>query len=437
MKKPRDIIIDLLLRIELGGAYSDRVLASHEFDAFESRDRGFIREGVHGVLRCKLRLDRIIDTYYNKPAESLSPPIRMILRLGLYQLLFMSVPAHAAVYESVKMASAIQGRGAGGLVNALLRRFLREGEPAWPDDAITRISLEQSYPEWLVARWIREFGDEETLLILHAGNAHHPVFIYNTAIDVTDQELARSLDDAGFGGNPIQCMTGYIEVREAEDLFSSSLFKAGRFIAQDPAAGMAAELLDPLPGMRVIDLCAAPGGKTVNIAVRMRNSGMVTALDMHPGRSRLVRETVTRLGLQIVETVTGDARSFIPADGIPYDRVLLDAPCSGTAVFSKRPDMKWRRREDDFSRLAVIQTELLEHAASLLGPDGILVYSTCTLEKEENDDVIGSFLERNPDFESITSDRFDAFRSEFGYLIPPHRMGGTGAYAAKLRRKQP
>ncbi len=435
MKTPRETVFELLMRIELGGAYADRMLASRDHDRYDPRDRAFIREIVNGVLRWKLRLDRITDSYYNKPADALSPPVRMILRIGLYQMMFMSVPAHAAVNESVELASTAQGRGAGGLVNALLRRFQREGEPEMPSDEIARLSSEQSYPEWMTRRWVSAFGQEETERIMRAGNERHPVFVFVNPLVGTVTELSSALDDAGFGGDPIAWMPGYLAIREAEGLFSSEFFKTGRFIAQDPAAGMAAVLLDPRPEMRVIDLCAAPGGKTVDIAAMMGDTGTVVALDLHPGRSGLVSETVARLGLRSVTTVVGDAKTFEPPAGELFDRVLLDAPCSGTAVFAKRPDMKWKRKEDDFVRLSQAQSVMIDNAARLLKPDGVMVYSTCALEYEENDAVVHAFLEHSPDFESVQDSRFEKFRAEYGYLLPPHLAGGTGAYAAKLKRK--
>jgi len=231
-------------------------------------------------------------------------------------------------------------------------------------------------------------------------------------------------------------MPGYIAIREAEGFFSSDIFKEGYFIAQDPAAGIAALLLDPLPGMRVIDLCAAPGGKTVNIAAMMSDMGTVVALDLHSGRSGLVQGTASKLGLKSVRCIVGDAKTFEPPDGLLFDRVLLDAPCSGTAVFSKRPDMKWKRKEDDIGRLSRAQTAMIDNAGRLVKPGGILVYSTCTLEYEENDAVVRGFLQRFPDYATVRESRFDEFRTDHGYLLLPHRAGGTGAYAAKLKRNQ-
>lgn len=436
MKTPRDTVLELLMRIEIGGAFADRVLASRDLDRHDPRDRAFIREIVYGVMRWKLRLDRIICSYYTKSAENLSPLVHMILRIGLYQMMFMSVPAHAAVHESVEMAASAQGSGAGGLVNALLRRFQREGEPDMPSDEIARLSAEHSFPEWIVRGWAASFGTDETKNILRAGNERHPVYVYANPLMGTVSDLTGRLQDLGFCGEPVGWMPGYIAIREAEGFFSSDIFKEGYCIAQDPAAGIAARLLDPLPGMRVIDLCAAPGGKTVNIAAMMGDMGTVVALDLHSGRSGLVQGTASKLGLKSVRTIVGDAKTFEPPDCLLFDRVLLDAPCSGTAVFSKRPDMKWKRKEDDIGRLSRAQAAMIDNAGRLVKPGGILVYSTCTLEYEENDAVVRGFLQRFPDYATVRESSFDEFRTDHGYLLLPHRAGGTGAYAAKLKRNQ-
>jgi 16S rRNA (cytosine967-C5)-methyltransferase len=435
MTAPRETALDLLMRIESGGAFGDRILSSPRMSEYSPRDRSFIRELVNGVVRWKLRLDRTIDAYYTQRAESLSPQVRMILRLGLYQLMFLnSVPAHAAVNESVGMAAGKQGKGAGGLVNALLRRFTREGEPVdWPDDPAERLSLEYSHPLWIARRWIGHFGATTAERILRAGNDRHPVSIRTNTARISPDDLAVALSGAGFETAPVEGMPGYLTVAEAEGLFDSEPFRKGLFSVQDPSAGMAALLLDPIPGESALDLCSAPGGKTTHIAELMRDRGRVLAVDVRKARCGLVREAAGRLGLTSIEVEEGDARSF-GEEGALFDRVLLDAPCTGTAVFSKRPDMKWRRSEEDVYRLAALQGEMMERAARLVKPGGVLAYSTCSLEPEENERIVEAFLEAHPEFVVETDPRFEGHESGPGYLILPHRMLGTGAFAAKLRR---
>ncbi|MHB9029294.1 MAG: 16S rRNA (cytosine(967)-C(5))-methyltransferase RsmB [Candidatus Latescibacterota bacterium] len=436
MKKEnaRETALDLLLRIDIGGAYLDRLLASPDFRNLDSRDRSFARELISGVERWKLRLDRIVDRYYTRAAKPLSPEIRNILRLGLYQIMFMdSVPARAAVNESVEMAIKVQGRGAGGLVNAILRRYTREGEPAdWPSDSAERLSVQYSYPLWIARRWVANFGVEDAEPIMRAGNEKHPVFVRVNLLKTNPESLSRLLEEQGYSVSQIPEMPGYLSLFSAEGVFDTDAFQAGLFNAQDPSAGLASLLLAPLPGERVLDLCAAPGGKATHLAELMGDAGRITAVDIHPGRLRLVRTTAERLGISSVTTVVGDARSY--GEGERYDRVLLDAPCMGTAVFSKRPDMKWSRNEEDIPRLTALQKEMLDNAASLIKPEGRLVYSTCSLEPEENTEQVDSFLDRHPDFEPEYDNRFEQFQTEHGYLVFPHRMHGTGAFASRMKR---
>jgi 16S rRNA (cytosine967-C5)-methyltransferase len=435
MNSSRDTALELLMRIESGGAYGDRILSSPLVLRHEPRDRSFIRELVNGVMRWKLRLDRTIDMYYTKRPGSLSPSIRMILRLGLYQLMFVnSVPAHAAVHESVEAARRLQGSGAGGLVNALLRRFTREGEsPEWPDDPAERLSQKHSYPLWLARRWIDCFGSETASEIMRAGNNRHVVSLRTNSLRTTASELMRLLSGEGFEAVEGGEIPGYLLLSEAEGLFESESFRKGLFTAQDQSAAMAPLMLAPLPGEIVLDLCAAPGGKTTFLAEMTGDSGRIVAVDANPGRCGIIRDSAGRLGLTSIEVVEGDAVVYCPVNGELFDRVLLDAPCMGTAVLSKRPDMKWRRSEPDVARLAELQRTLLDNAAKLVKPGGILVYSTCSLEPEENSGLIGAFLGDHPDFLPETGMSWSGWPVAYGCLILPHRMHGTGAYAVKMR----
>jgi 16S rRNA (cytosine967-C5)-methyltransferase len=431
----RTVALRLLLRIDNGGAFGDRLLASPEVKKLtDPRDRSLIRELVAGVERWKLRLDRIIDIYYTKRANSLSPEIRMILRLGLFQLMFLdAVPARAAVFESVKLASEIQGKGAGGLVNALLRRFTRENEPKeWPSDQAERLSVEESFPHWIARKWIHNFGFETTHAVMEAGNRKHPIFVRANLLKITPEELSELLSGKGYEISKIEELPGYLSVTEGDGFFDSSVFLEGYCTVQDPAAGMASILLDPQPGENILDLCSAPGGKTTHCAELSGDNGHITSVDIHPGRLRLVEESARRLGLRSVETVVGDISGL--GDDKQYDRVLLDVPCTGTGVFAKRPDKKWRLREEDSKRLALMQRKMLEDAARIIKSGGTLVYSTCSLEPEENGDIIRWFLEKNRNFTLEEDSRFEKFAVENGYLIFPHLMHGTGAFASKMKR---
>ncbi len=439
-RTPRETALHLLRRIETGGAYADRILASREVGDLALLDRSFVRELVLGVLRWKLRLDHIIDRYYTGKPSSLKPAIRMILRLGLYQMMFLdAVPEWAAVNESVEMASRVSGRGAAGLVNALLRRFSREGEPPVPaGDPTEQISVEQSFPRWITQRWIDQFGQETAEAVMQASNEKHAVSIRANTRQTSVGSLISALADEGFEAVESE-MPGYLVVPKATGLFDSSLFREGRFIAQDGAAAMAAILLDPKPGELVLDLCSAPGGKTTHCAELMNDSGRIDAVDRNRARLGLVHDAAERLSHRSITCIEGDAAMF-GSDGEKwYDRILLDVPCTGTGVFSKRPDMKWRKNRRDLERIATLQFEMLVNAGRLLKPGGVLVYSTCSLEPEEDEVVVHRYLEltaeeRGYDVAEMRDDRFKKYEREVGYLILPHEMHGAGAFAVKLKR---
>ena len=433
---PRDVALTLLSRIEKDGAYIDRVITSPDVTNLTLRDRSFVRELLYGVMRWKLLLDRIIDMYYFKRSSKLDNDIRNILRLGLFQLLFMNtVPDHAAVDESVKSAVQRHNKGAGGLTNALLRRFIREGKSVeLPSEQAERLSCEFSTPLWIVKRWINAFGTDSTESMVRASTEKHSLYVRPGKIGVSADSLSESLAHNGFEAKVVGEMTDYLEISRGNGLFDTAAFMDGLFTVQDPPAGIATYLLAPKQGETVLDLCAAPGGKTTHIAHLMQNSGHIDAVDRNKARLGLIKETAERLKFTSIDYVTGDALDFGRDTKQLYDRVLLDAPCSGTGVFAKRPDMKWRLTADDIPRLADLQRSMLDNAAGLVRPGGVLVYSTCTLEHEENEDTVNEFLHNNSEYYIEHDERFEPFAYDCGYLIRPHEMKGTGAFSAKLRR---
>ena len=452
MMTARDVALHLLERVECDGAFVDRILTSPEMERLSPRDRALVREIVLGVLRWKSRLDRIIDLYYTKKTSPPGPlsvhgegnkrgevdiTVRNAVRLGLFQVMFMdSIPDHAAVSETVSSISRLRGKGAGGLANALLRRFIREGEPGnWPSEPAARYAFEFSHPGWLVQRWIEAFGADEALSVMKAGNERRPVFVRPGRNGISPETLCAKLADGGFESSAVSEMPGWIEVSGGTGLFETAAFNDGLFAVQDPSAGMASQLLSPRPGERVLDLCAAPGGKTTHLALLMEDRGHIRAVDLHEKRLGLVREAAKRLGYTSIVCETGDAGSYGRGTGEQFDRVLLDVPCSGTGVFSKRPDLKWRVTGEDVSRLSDIQRGMLDNASGLVREGGVLVYSTCTLEHEENEDTVQHFIDGHPEFIIGRDKRFERFEHGCGYLMLPHQMRGTGAFAALLRRR--
>ncbi len=434
-KTPRELALHLLARVERKGAYADRLLSSLQVLVLERRDRLFLRELVLGVLRWKLRLDHIIDSYYTNTSGSLQHNVRMIVRLGLYQMIFMdSVPDRAAVNESVEIAARHYGKKTAGLVNALLRRFSREGEPEISSsEPVEKLGVEYSFPQWIVERWLASYGAETAEAIMKAGNEKHPVSIRTNATKIDSELLAKELSKEGFEASVSSGMQGYLTVFKGDGIFGTSAFTNGLFAVQDAASAMAALLLSPEAGDVILDCCSAPGGKTTHCAEIAGDDAKIDALDINPGRLDLVKKAAKRLGLRSIHCFEGDAVTFKSETDTHYDRILCDVPCTGTGVFSKRPDMKWRKEAKDVARMASLQKSILDNAASLVKPGGVIVYSTCSLEPEENEDIVKRFIHEH-DFSVEKDDRFKNFEIEGGYLILPQLMDGTGAFASKLRR---
>ncbi|MFC1540856.1 16S rRNA (cytosine(967)-C(5))-methyltransferase RsmB [Candidatus Latescibacterota bacterium] len=435
VRTTREIAVNLLTRIESDGAYADRLLSSKQVMVQEPRDRSFIRELVLGVLRWKLRLDHIIGAYYDKDIDKLDVEILNILRIGVFQLIYMnSVPDFAAVNVSVTMARMFYGKKAAGLVNAILRRFTREGFPFINTaDEAERISIEQSCPVWIVRKWIDTFGAETAGAILVSSNQKNPVSIRTNTLKTDPGTLFRVLTDEGYELIPVDSMPGYFTVSRGTGLFDTDSYLSGHFTAQDSAAGMAVMLLAPEKGERILDMCSAPGGKTTHIAEIADDDLSIDAVDINPKRLGLVKKAAKRLGLTSINFIEGDSVTFGCDSDMLYDRVLCDVPCSGSGVFSKRPDMKWRRKEEDPIRMQSLQKAILGNAAGLVRPGGVLVYSTCSLEPEENGDIVVWFTGEY-DFTLENDERFKKFEVDNGYLILPSGMYGNGAFAAKLRR---
>jgi len=398
--------------------------------AFSPADRALITELVYGATRRRLTLDWVIERTSDRPIEKLDPALRLILHVALYQVLFMDkVPDYAAVNEAVEAAKRRLHAGAAKFANAVLRTVLRtKARLPWPtpdQDLVEHLAVVHSHPRWLVRRWLDHFGPDTTAEICKADNLPPAITLRVNRLKLSRDELIQRLASESVEAEAVGGDEAAVRVRTPGPLDTLQTFARGEFYIQDVTAMSVARLLDPRPGERVLDLCAAPGGKTTHCAELMDDTGRVVACDLDEKRLGLLAANVARLGLTCVEPARCDARhlpELLPAAS--FDRVLLDAPCSNTGVLRRRAEARWRVKENDIGPLSERQGELLDAAALMLKPGAVLVYSTCSIEPEENARAVRAFLSRHGEF---------ALEGETALL--PDAAGADGGYMARLTRQ--
>lgn len=376
----RELALDVLVRVE-EGAYSNVVLpVALRRSNLEGRDRAFVTELVYGTLREQRSLDWVLARASDRPVEELEPVVRAGLRLGAYQLLH-NVPAHAAVSATVDAVAARRDR-ARGFVNAVLRTVSRAGTPEWPEgDGVEALAIRTSHPDWIVDEWVTAFGVAEARAVLESDNRIPAVTLrVRRGIDV--EAVERELVEAGAEVARGRLVPSALVVRGIGDPLRVPAVAEGRTTPQDQGSQAVIDIVDAQPGDRVLDVAAAPGGKATGIAERIGDDGWVVALDVHGSRVGLIEAAATRLHLPNVMTAVADGRS-LPTRDRAFDRVLLDAPCSGLGVLRRRPEARWRVQPNDVDDLARLQRELLRSAADAVRPGGRLVYSVCTFSDAE------------------------------------------------------
>jgi 16S rRNA (cytosine967-C5)-methyltransferase len=433
----RRVAFEILLRVE-EGSYASVLLARREPE-LTSLDRSLCHELVMGVLRWQLWLDTLIEYYSNRKVGELDLVVRIILRLGLYQLRFHSrVPASAAVNESVKLVNFARLRSASGLVNAVLRRATREPhvDPATKiDDPTERIAITTSHPAWLIERWIKAFGREEAEAFARSNNEPAPIAFRVIKNRAKESEVIERLQLAGAELIPSGIMDGAWRISGAGSLLSE-LVAQGQVYVQDEASQLVAAELQAQPDQRVLDLCAAPGGKTTQIADSIDNSGAIVASDLHEHRLRTILHTAKAQRLSNIRCVALDGLQPLPLAEDAFDRVLVDAPCSGTGTLRRNPEIRWRITPADIRDLSQRQKRLLFNAAGTVKPGGRLVYSTCSVEIDENEDVRKAFLENNKGFGPAELRLESALKTSVSTARTwPHRDGTDGFFICAFERK--
>jgi len=436
----RGLAVKILNRVEKTDAYLEKLL-DHEMRNSELNgpDKALLYEIVHGVTRWMGRLDWILNGFYKGQFSKAIPNLKNGLRVALYQIMFLDrIPDHAAVNEAVEFVKKLQGQKPADLTNAILRNIIRSKSAIrYPDpneDLIGYLSAYYSHPAWMVKRYVERFGREETEKLLAANNEKPYLTLRINAIKTNASQFKSLLDSVNLKYKPGKFLSEFVQLQNLTNITAWDYYSKGYFNIQDESAGLACRLLDVQPGMKVLDMCAAPGGKTAYLGSLMNNVGKIVAIDRYEGRLKLLKANNARLGLTCVTTVESDALEF---NSEPFDRVLADVPCSGTGTLSKKPDIKWKKDVFDLKKMAAAQIRLLEKAASLVKPDGVVVYSTCSIEPEENFQIVKQFLESHPNFKLETAkEKFsDDVIDENGCIQTlPQRHQMDGAFAARLVR---
>ena len=432
----RTMALQILLQIEKNEAYANIALdAAFQKWPASKQERAFCTELVYGTVRHQLTLDWIIDIFLNRGrTDNLTPAIRNILRMAFYQLYFLKYQPEAAVVdEAVKLALRFGHSGVSKLVNAVLRSYLRNPEkvvyPAADEEPARHLSIKYSHPLWLIERWLNRFGFEATARLCEFNNRPAPVCIRVNTLRCSREELIERLRLGHVAVEKSPLVPEGLTISGFNRIESLQSHRDGWFIVQDESSMMVGHAVAPKPGETIIDLCGAPGGKTTHLAQLMNNEGQIISVDLHEQRTKLIQENADRLGVRIIATVAGDALNFkMPAndgDGADAaaaaDAVLLDAPCTGTGVIRRRADSRWRRTPHDIYELTNLQYRLLEHAATLVKPGGRLVYSTCSLEPEENHLLVERFLREHQEFKPANLCRLPGHQGQesgFFYLLP-------------------
>jgi len=388
----------------------------------------FVRELAYGVIRYKLYLDYIIGNFVKTPIEKMGLADLCLLRMGLYQLIFMnSVPDHAALNETVELAKSY-AKGRDGFVNAVLRQYLRDRDyvtlPDRADDEVRYLSIKYSYTPWIIRQLTEDLGADRIESILEAGNRIPALSLRINTLRTSREDMVKRFADRGDTVVESPICDNILDVK-GDDLLQGRLYESGMYSVQDEGAETVVRMLDPQPGDYVVDVCAAPGGKTMSMAEAMSNIGKIAAIDIYKRKLQQISDQAKRLGISIVETWSWDATRADPDLVGKADRVLVDAPCSGLGTVRKKPEIKYKSWEGEIENLPRLQNDILSASSAYVKPGGILVYSTCTILKRENGQIVKNFLRRHSDFEKVEAK-----------LMLTDTDGTDGFYMCKLMRKE-
>lgn len=443
--KPREIALKTLYKIEKEKAYSNIALneeISSNRNMLNDKDIGLISEIVYGTVTWKLTLDEIIKKYSNIKLKKISIWILNILRMGIYQIIFLDkIPKSAAVNESVNLAKRYGHKSSSSFVNAVLRKVEKRDYDDFfnIENDIERISKTMSMPEWIIEELLKENSLAVVNEICKNSNQKPKVSIRINKLNTNKTILKRCLEEKNIESQD-GILSDFLILNKAKNIENIDEFKNGYFTIQDEAAGLIPLILEPKEDEIVLDACSSPGGKTTYIAEMMNNCGKIEAWDIHEHRTKLVKEVANRLKIDIINTKVNDATIYNEKYKEYFDKILLDVPCLGIGVLKRKPDIKWQRKKEDIEEITQIQANILQTCSKYLKKGGILVYSTCSIFKEENQNIIEKFMQKNKEFEiikikNIESNFFDKYIKEDKYIQVYQNKSTDGFFICKIRKK--
>jgi 16S rRNA (cytosine967-C5)-methyltransferase len=444
----RSIAVKVLTRVERTDSYLDK-LVDYEIrnaEQLNDYDKSLLNEICHGVIRWMRRLDWFLNGFYRGNWEKCTPEIKNTLRVALYQILFLNkIPDFAAVNEAVEFVKQISTQKHADVVNGLLRTIIRtKADLVYPTreiDEVKYLGIMQSHPNWMVKRWIQRFGFDEAAEFAESNNKRPILTLRINTLKTNRAEVLKRFDEKSIVYRTCKYIDYFVTLRLMSKIYLDEDFLNGLYTVQDESAGLASVLLNPNENDTILDMCAAPGGKSTHIASLLNNKGKVYAVDKFDAKINMIKANAERLGVTNVDYFQDDAMDLQNEKirDMKFDKILLDAPCSGLGVLSKKPEIRWKREMEDVTVLSALQKNLLNNAVKYLKPGGVIVYSTCTTEQEENMDVIKDFLEKNPDFKIDDASKYvtkELVNAEGCIETFPHKHGIDGSFSARLVRIQ-
>ena len=436
----REIAYKVLLDIEKNKNYSNMAINKHFKDVkLSNQDRGLATEIIYGVIENKYYIDYIIDKLSKIKTNKMEIYVKTLLRMGIYQILFLnSISDYAAVNETVNLAKKKNPK-ISGFVNGILRNVIRQKETIGSinvKDEIDYLAIKYSYDKWIIRNWMIHFGKEFTMDLLEANAEKPSIYLRVNTLKITREELIEKLEGQGVKASKVSQIEEAIKVENFKNIENNSLYKEGLFTIQDISSMLVGKVMNPKENTLVLDVCSAPGGKTTHIATLMKNTGKVISRDIYDHKLKLIKAGCRRLGLENVEVEDFDGMKLDKESIDKFDYVLADVPCSGLGIIRRKPEIKYKEKED-FRDLPSIQKKILENASKYVKNGGTLIYSTCTIQEAENIDVINEFLQKNKNFKlvPINEVNIDLENQENGYMkIYPNIHGMDGFFISKLIR---